>query len=526
MGRRILSVWFPRLASERHQRAQWGGEHLVAWPFAVIADERGAQRVSCLNARAETAGLTRGMALTDARAIAPNLRTVPAMAGRDATFLSGLRRWAERYSPHVAEDGIDGLTLDVTGCTHLFAPKSDSVAGRPGNHPIGENGEAGMLADISARLARFGLTARLGLADTKGAAWGLARYGPGSAIAPAGKTREAIGGLPLAALRIADDAVGGLMRLGVKTVWEMALLPRASLAKRFGTDVVRRLDQALGAEPEPVSPAAPEPVFAARMSLSEPVGLTRDVLAVAARLMARIAARLDDTGMGARCLRLTIRRVDHSEDSVDIGLARPSRDPDRILPLFERPVEKLDAGFGIERIRLQAIAVEPLAPVQHSGIGSVNRTGAEGEKLAELLGRIGNRIGFDRVQRFLPADSHIPEKAFSISAAAYSQPASWPPDANATPAGLDHAGSGHGRGGWRPAQPAFSWRRQRFDLSAAVGPERITPEWWLDDPAWRTGLRDYWRIETEEGRRLWLFHTPQAPAQSTLSGWYVHGEFA
>lgn len=52
-----------------------------------------------------------------------------------------------------------------------------------------------------------------------------------------------------------------------------------------------------------------------------------------------------------------------------------------------------------------------------------------------------------------------------------------------------------------------------------TGPERIAPEWWLEDENWRSGVRDYWRVETRQGRRLWLFHTPQQP------GWFVQGEF-
>jgi protein ImuB len=64
-----------------------------------------------------------------------------------------------------------------------------------------------------------------------------------------------------------------------------------------------------------------------------------------------------------------------------------------------------------------------------------------------------------------------------------------------------------------------------FTTLRATGPERITAEWWLDDPAWRAGLRDYWRMETAEGARLWLFHTPQSPGWGN-AGWYVQGEFA
>ena len=75
-----------------------------------------------------------------------------------------------------------------------------------------------------------------------------------------------------------------------------------------------------------------------------------------------------------------------------------------------------------------------------------------------------------------------------------------------------------------------------FTTLRATGPERIAPEWWFDDPLWRSGLRDYWRLETAEGPRLWLFHTPQNPGPSLgqnpgqnpgqNAGWYTQGEFA
>ncbi|MCC5987574.1 MAG: hypothetical protein JJT95_07820, partial [Pararhodobacter sp.] len=80
-------------------------------------------------------------------------------------------------------------------------------------------------------------------------------------------------------------------------------------------------------------------------------------------------------------------------------------------------------------------------------------------------------------------------------------------------------GLGGGAGVWAPPR-RFRWRRRWLTLARATGPERLAPEWWLDDPAWRSGLRDYWRVETAEGPRLWLFFTPQAP------GWAVQGQFA
>ena len=76
----------------------------------------------------------------------------------------------------------------------------------------------------------------------------------------------------------------------------------------------------------------------------------------------------------------------------------------------------------------------------------------------------------------------------------------------------------------RPAVPAtFRWRRRDCHLASATGPERIAPEWWLDDPAWRSGVRDYWVVVTEAGDRLWLYY---AHGGTMSAGWFSHGSFA
>ncbi|MFQ5566346.1 MAG: DNA polymerase Y family protein, partial [Paracoccaceae bacterium] len=200
-----------------------------------------------------------------------------------------------------------------------------------------------------------------------------------------------------------------------------------------------------------------------------------------------------------------------------IALARPGRDPARIRALFEPKVAAIEAGFGIDALRLEATAVEPLKPAQVARI-------TESEKLADLMSRIGNRIGFENVIRCLPAESHIPERAFTLAAAAWSEPEPWPNSGPPRPLNLfppERVEAARSATGASP--PArFRWRRRWLRLTGARGPERLAPEWWWDDPAWRAGLRDYWRVATAEGPRLWLFHTPQAPRPR----WWAHGEFA
>jgi len=139
----------------------------------------------------------------------------------------------------------------------------------------------------------------------------------------------------------------------------------------------------------------------------------------------------------------------------------------------------------------------------------------------DLITRVGNRIGFERVTRFLPAESHIPERAFTVAAAAYSEPESFPESAYTRPILLFAPEALDTDNSCTPPNH-FRWRGSSYETSHASGPERIAPEWWWDDPAWRSGPRDYWRIQTREGQRLWLFQTHG----TNNAGWFVQGEFA
>ncbi len=476
-------MWFPRLASDRVLRTSPN-----EGPFALFHRHGTSEKIRCLNLAAEKAGLHRGMCMADARSFCPDLISRPADPVRDARFLRGLRRWAERFCPWVGFEGEDGLVLDITGASHLWG------------------GEAAMLADMRARLSRAGLSVQLGLAGTRGAAWALAHFGRD------GSSEDDLLTLPVAALRLAPEMITALQRLGLRKISDLVATPRAPLARRFGPEVLLRLDQALGAQPEPVTPEAEPAQLSTCLTLPEPIGLEADVMAATERLLVSLCAKLLAHEAGVRRLCLTLRRVDQASQQVELRLAAAMRDPVRILPLFQRGVAEVDAGFGIDQIRLEATQVEPL-PVRQIGVQT-----ASPDRFADLITRIGTRIGLENIQRFLPADSHIPERSFLIAPAAFTEPQNgfyaprprpirlFPPEP------ILHSG---------PTPPTcFRWRRMVLNTARATGPERITPEWWLDDEAWRSGLRDYWKIDTREGRRLWLFHTPQTP------GWFVQGEFA
>lgn len=499
MSRRILSIWLPRLISEaalRQMGARLGDD---PGPFGVVGRRGPAELLICLNPAAEAAGLRRFQPLSEARAL------VPALLTRPEAELAGLRqaliRWARHYAPWAGPDGDDGLVLDITGAAHLFG------------------GETALAAEVTARLATSGFTARTGLAGTRGAAWAVARYGRGRV--PEGGERDALAALPMAALRLEPEICAALARLGLIRVGDLGRAPRAALARRFGPELTRRWDQALGLLAEPVSPAPQPPPLAVRLTLPEPIGLAADVMAGLDRLLDRLCALLAARGEGARRLRLELTRTDHSRAETEIALARPMRDAPAMAALFSRAIESLDALFGFETLRLSAPLAEPLPPAQLDGGG-----GSGAGELADLMTRLGSRLGLEALRRLLPAESHIPERGFVVASAVHTQappraawaqrgpgrpltlcpPAPVVPDPRLPPS--------------RRPPRRFRWHGRWLTAARAFGPERIAPEWWLDDPAWRGGLRDYWRVETREGPRLWLFHTPQDP------GWYLQGDFA
>jgi len=199
--------------------------------------------------------------------------------------------------------------------------------------------------------------------------------------------------------------------------------------------------------------------------------------------------------------------------AIELRLARPLDDPARILPLLARGLGDVDAGFGIDRMRLEAVQVEPLPPRQIA-----HAPAHRSDRLEDLVTRLGIRIGLENILRFLPADSHIPERGFILAPAAWSEPGGAWAVLRSRPLRLFPSEPIAARGARPPRH--FRWRGMALSVARTTGPERIAPEWWLDDPGWRSGLRDYWHVETRQGRRLWLYHTPQEP------GWFVQGEFA
>ena len=489
-----MVIWLARLAIDRWRLSEdcEEGQGADAEPVVLITETAHGPRIDAANRAGAEAGARPGMTLADARTLCPRLKAVPSDPAGDLAFLERLAAWARRWGPWSALDPPDGLLVDVTAVDHLFG------------------GEARLLAEAQDLFVRRRLTARLAIAPTAGAAWALAHFGPERAIlAPQEEIAKCLASLPVAALRLEDDVRTVLRRLGLKRIGQLGGIGRDALQRRFrnrrtpGANPLIRLDQLFGRKPEPLLPVDPPQAPLIQRRLMEPIRHRELLDQVIADLAADMARDLEETGQGARRLEVGMWRVDGEAIVRQLELAAATRDAAHIARLFAARLDDVDAGFGIETVRLRASWAEPLE-IPQADIEAAAEV--HGTSLAACIDRLTVRLGPDAVRRPVPYASHIPERAQRWQPPLAPEPSAQGElafhsrplkllDRAEKIAVLYPAPAGYPK--------SFRWRGRVHEVVRIEGPERISPEWWRERGS--TRLRDYYRIEDGEGRRYWIY---------------------
>ena len=466
-------------------------------------------RLAALDGRALALGLTAGLTLADARARVPELAVFDYDAAADAALLDWLADACDRYTPMVATDPPGALILDVTGCCHGFA-----------------HGVEGMAADLVARLTALGLSATTAVATTPDAALALASF-DGTEV------RD----LPVAALRVAHEVHVALGRAGLKTVGDVARLPSAPLAARFGAALPVLLARLLGHEDARITPRRLPDSIAVEARFAEPIAHVDAVLGTIANLVGEAGERLSERGEGGRRFAIALFRSDGHVARLAVETARPTRDVAVLDRLFRERIDALadplDPGFGYDLIRLGVTLAEPLAHDQLSLAGGH----VADAQMAALIDRLSTRLGRGRVRRFASLDTHIPEQAvLELPAVDPLRPSEWlPAEPGEPPLRPIHLFDPPQRIEVIAEVPdgpprRFRWRRALHDVVRQEGPERIAAEWWRREGGHEPGrggmTRDYYRVEDVRGRRYWVFRHGLYGSERASPDWYLHGLFA
>ena len=425
---------------------------------------------------------------------------------------------AQEFSPRYEAHGADLVSIDVRGLERLL--------GTP--RAIGE--------ELRREAASRGVRAHVALAGTRMAALVLAIARPGLTVVERGGEAAALAPLPIGILdKIYDNkppqsaqstqnsqketnskaAVSSVVSVvkhwGLKTLGELAALPRADLRARLGATAFVYQAIARGEDVQPLVPTLAEERFDAALDLEWPIEGREPLSFVLTRLLEPLCTRLERRDRGVAVLHVELRLVTKElvKEIVSrhIELPSPMRDVRALRTLALLDLESHPPSGAIDRVSL-VVDPTPGRVLQHT---LFTRAHPAPEQVATLLARLSAIMGHDRVGMPAPVDSHRPG-AFEMQ-----------------PFAIERSGSDgiHHRG--HPQPLASSLRRCRQPVPArvvvaggrpervtsdrrgfaggavtnAVGPWRTSGHWWAaQQDSWN---RDEWDVALADGAVYRLF---------------------
>jgi protein ImuB len=510
---RILCLWLPNWPIQRR---------LVAQPElknkAVVLHQlqpRSGQQITACSRAARDGGLYVGMSLAEASGLwKKTSQQVPLHLEEhdppaDRQQLAQLARWSEPFSPLIGLETCvepQSLLLDITGLDRLLG-SDEKIANQ-----------------LQAAFHRLGYRPLLAVAPTLGAAWGISHHRSvwgKPQLTSTEQVWDTLGPLPPAALRLSYENVRLLDELGIGQIQQLRRLPRAALTSRFGPDPALRIDQAAGTVQEVVvAEHAPPEYFAAR-SLEHPLNSRPAIAQLLEDLLRQVAQQLAQQDRGAVQIECCLSGSQGQQACLPLGLHRPTASIDYLMELLAAGLDRFVAPREIVGAVVQVTATAPWQSQQRELFPDPSRSGER--YLAPLIDRLAGRLGAKAIVGVQTVAEAQPEQAFrdrslvgeksrrkSRARPLRHGPLQRPLHLIHPPVRLEVMAIA-------PDGPplAFAYQGTRHHVARHWGPERVESGWWRQ----RSARRDYYRVETKQGYRFWLFRELRG------EGWFLHGEF-
>jgi len=501
---RILCLWFP----------DWSLQHLLASQPSLVGklvilvrQTKQGDFVDQANRLAWRRGIRPGMPATEAQTYVRKqdslvLNSVDVAADRAGLIKLALR--CERFSFRIGlEDGErpESLLMDVTGIAHFF------------------NGENSLAEQLWQELRSQQYQGKIAIANSIGMAWAVAHSLKKSQpwrVIPS-DDHPARERLPLEGLRLSQATLSKLKRLGIHTTGQLFRLSRSSLSVRFGEELLARIDQLNGDRLELITPCRPLPRFRVKQNLEYGVARPEAIDHLWQTLLKKLIDLLKPSRLGTRHLHYQFRTEDQSLHHIHVRLCMASADVCRLSELTRLQLERQQWNTAVVGIELEALEVGPMVFQQSQVFSGTPQD--QVRQFSQLMDRLSNRLGPQAVTRPLPTANVIPEhsvRLMPVTDATRSSTLGFdslntldrPTAIFAVPRPIEAIAA-------VPDGPptVLFWKSTRFDIAKHWGPERIEFGWWLG--AWVR--RDYYRVDTTQGERLWVFRCLRD------GRWFWHG---
>lgn len=466
------ALHFPQLPLER---LPWGHPDFTE-PAAIIQSAGTKRTIIAANAAAVDKGVTNGLPLKNAYAIAPSLQVQEFDETAQAEHLQQLALWAMQYSSWVSPEAPDLILIEAEASLKLF----------------------GGLRELYRRwltdTAHQHLTARIGIATTPNAAILFARTGQRMPATDKQTLNTLLNPLKVEQLPLDAFVFKGLRQSGVRTVKQLRELKPATLTRRFGTAITDYLYKLDGTLPDP------RDAFIAPTSFIEGVDLPLEAPDTSAlafplnRLLNALGGYLRMNDLGVRELTLTLSHHKVPDTDVSIGFLDPSANHSHLLKTASERLATLTLPAPVIRLTLHA---NDLAPIERNARDMFQKSHAQEHSIEHVMDNLAARFGRKALYIALPDDDHRPEKAWLAEVLKTRYPNfQWP-----------------ARPLWLYPEPRISDR----PLTLVSAAERIENGWWDNTDV----RRDYYIAADSNGACFWVYKLRHSHDQ-----WFIHGVFA
>jgi len=466
------ALYFPQLPLER---SPWGQPD-YAEPAAIIQSIGPKRTLIAVNAKASEQGISAGLPLKNAYAIAPNLQVQEYDETAQAEHLQQLALWAMQYSSWVSPEAPDTILIEAEASLSLF----------------------GGLRELYKRwltdTARQQLTVRIGIASTPMAAVLFARAGQRMPATDTQTLHTLLNTLKVEHLPLDAFVFKGLRQSGIRSVKQLRQLKPAALTRRFGsglTDYLYKLD---GTLPDPRKAFVPPETFSEGMDLPLEAPDTGALRFPLNRLLNALGGYLKLNDLGVRELSLALRHNKEPDTNVTIGFLDPTSNHTHVLKTASERLAGVSLPEPVHRLTLHAT---DLAPIERNARDLFKKSQAQAHSIQQVMDNLAARLGREALYIALPDDDHRPEKAWLAEILkTRCQPLSWP-----------------ARPLWLYATP----RPAQQPLTLISAAERIENGWWDSTDV----RRDYYIAYANDGGCYWVYKP-----RHTTDQWYIHGVFA
>jgi DNA polymerase-4 len=344
-------------------------------PVIVGADPRGRGVVSAASYEARRFGVHSAMPIGRAARLCPEAVFLPVDMEKYSRVSGQIMAVLAEYSPLLEPISVDEAFLDLTGSERLLGPALEVARG------------------IKERLrAELGLTASAGLAPNKFLAKLASDLGKPDGLVQVrpGEEEAFLQDLPVERLwGVGGVTARALRGMGIQTIGQLARVPPALLAERFGRTGALLGELARGRDDRPVEPFAPPKSMGAEETFdrdTQDEGLLRRTLRAQAE---RVARELRAEGYAGRTVTLKVRFSDFRTVTRRLT-GEPTGDG---LEIYRRAAGLLERVPSDRPIRLVGVSVSGLVRAEAGQLSLFGAAAARRDRVARAADRLARRFG-------------------------------------------------------------------------------------------------------------------------------------